>query len=236
MTDDFRVAGKIADQLWDTTPGRDRIKHWTLTASAGLDTVVMMASIDDPAVTTRRFKRVEYEQLTEMGIFQPGERLELLDGILVVREPQGTPHATAIRLAVNALRAVFGTGWLVDAQLPVALDDDSEPEPDVAVVPGGARDYRRTHPTHPVLIVEVAETSLAIDRSFKAGLYARAHVTDYWIVNLIDNVIEVYREPVASQTSPYGWRYASVVLARPPDAITPLASPHARIAVADLLP
>jgi Uma2 family endonuclease len=184
-----------------------------------------MASTDNPEITPRRFKRVEYEQLTEMGIFQPGERLELLDGLLVVREPQGTPHATGIRLAVNTLRAAFGAGWLVDAQMPVALDDDSEPEPDVSVVPGGARDYRRAHPTHPVLIVEVSATSLAL-----------ARVTDYWVMNLVDNVVEVYREPVASESAPYGWRYASVVYARPPDAITPLAAPHARIAVADLLP
>jgi Uma2 family endonuclease len=200
------------------------------------DTVDVMASTDDPEITTRRFKRVEYERLTEMGIFQPGERLELLDGLLVVREPQGTPHATAIRLAVNALRAIFGAGWVVDAQLPVALDDDSEPEPDVSVVPGAARDYRRAHPTHPVLIVEVAEISLAADRTFKAGLYARAGVTDYWIVNLIDNIVQVHREHVASESSPYGWRYASVVHVRPPAAISPLAASHARIAAADLLP
>lgn len=204
--------------------------------AARLDSVMPMASTDDPGITPRRFKRVEYEQLTEMGIFQPGERLELLDGLLVVREPQGTPHATAIRLAADALRAAFGAGWVIEAQLPVALDDDSEPEPDISVVPGGARDYRRGHPTHPVLIVEVAETSLALDRTFKAGLYARARVTDYWIVNLIGNVVEVYREPMASESAPYGWRYASVVYSRPPDAITPLAAPHSRIAVADLLP
>jgi Uma2 family endonuclease len=210
--------------------------YWTLTEDARPVSVNVMASTDDPEITTRRFKRVEYEQLTEMGIFQPGERLELLDGLLVVREPQGTPHATAIRLAVSALRAIFGVGWVVDAQLPVALDDDSEPEPDVSVVPGDARAYRRAHPTHPVLIVEVAETSLAVDRSLKAGLYARARVTDYWIVNLIDKVVEVYREPVASESAPHGWRYATVVIARPPDAIAPLASPHARVAVADLLP
>ena len=65
---------------------------------------------------------------------------------------------------------------------------------------------------------------------------AAPRVTDYWIVNLVDRVLEVYREPVASESAPYGARYASVVLARPPDALTPLASPHARVAVADLLP
>ena len=195
-----------------------------------------MASEIDPEVTTRRFKRVEYERLTELGIFRPGERLELLDGLLVVREPQGRPDATAIRLAVDALRAAFGAGWRVDTQLPIALDDDSEPEPDVSVVPGDPRDYRSAHPSHPVLIVEAAETSLAVDRSFKAGLYARADITDYWIVNLVDRVVEVYREPVASESAPHGWRYASVVIARDTDTISPLAAPYARVAVASLLP
>jgi hypothetical protein len=75
-----------------------------LAADVRPDPVNGMASTDDPEITTRRFERVEYERLTEMGVFQPGERLELLDGLLVVRGPQGTPHATAIRLAVNALR------------------------------------------------------------------------------------------------------------------------------------
>jgi Uma2 family endonuclease len=195
-----------------------------------------MATDADPTVTARRFKRVEYERLAELGFFQPGERLELLDGLLVVREPQSSPDATAIRLTVLALRAAFGSGWLVDTQLPVALDDDSEPEPDIAVVAGEARDYVRAHPSRPVLIVEVARSGLAVDRRVKLNLYARAGITDYWIVNLVDRIVEVYRQPVASASAPYGWRYASVVIARGSDAITPLASPHARVAVADLLP
>lgn len=199
------------------------------------DSVGVMASIDD-LITTRRFKRVEYERLAEMGIFQPGERLELIDGLLVVREPQNSPHATAVMLALHALQTAFGRGWHVRVQLPIALDDDSEPEPDAAVVPGEPRDYRAAHPSHPALVVEVADASLALDRRYKAHLYARARVIDYWIVNLVDRIVEVYREPIASESAPYGARYASVVLARPPEAITPLASPHARVAVADLLP
>ena len=195
-----------------------------------------MSTPEEPTITIRRFKRVEYERLTELGVFKPGERLELLDGMLVVREPQATPHATAVRLTLAALRAAFGTGWLVDTQMPLALDDVSEPEPDVFVVPGDARAYRQMHPSHPVLLVEVADTSLAEDRTLKAALYARAAIADYWIVNLVDRALEVYREPVPSETAPYGWRYASVVILRPPDSVSLLAAPHARIAVASLLP
>jgi Uma2 family endonuclease len=194
-----------------------------------------MTPATDSDLTPRRFKRIEYQRLIELGFFG-GERLELLDGLLVVREPHNTPQATAIRLAVDALRAAFGAGWRVDSQLPVALDDDSEPEPDVFVVPADARAFRTEHPSTPVLVVEVADASLTLDRRFKAHLYARARLSDYWIVNLVEGVVEVHREAVLSESSPYGWRYASVVIARPGNVLTPFAAPHARVAVADLLP
>jgi len=155
---------------------------------------------------------------------------------MIVREPQDAPHATGVRLVLRALRAVFGAGWTVDSQLPVALDDYSEPEPDAAVVPGAPRDYRDAHPTRPVLIVEVAESRLAFDRRQKASLYARAGITDYWVVNLVDRVLEVYREPVAAPAAPYGFRYRSVTRLRPTATVTPLAAPSAAIPVADLLP
>jgi Uma2 family endonuclease len=87
-------------------------------------------------IRTRRWSRLEYERLIEKAIFPPGERLELIDGELVVREPQQSRHAAAIRAVEEALRAAFGAGWDVRVQLPLALDETSEPEPDVAVVPG----------------------------------------------------------------------------------------------------
>ena len=195
-----------------------------------------MAVSVTPAVRTRRFTRVEYERLTELGFFQPAERLELIDGLLILREPQAAPHATAIRLVGVALRAVFGEGWVVDIQLPVALDDDSEPEPDASVIPGGPRDYRQAHPSRPVLIVEVADSGLAFDRGDKASLYARAGVADYWIVNLVDHVLEVRRQPEVSDDAPYGFRYRSVERLAPAAIVSPLAAPDARILVADLLP
>ena len=187
-------------------------------------------------VRTRRVTRVEYEQLVEIGFFHPDERLELVGGLLVVREPQGSRHATGIRRVETALRRVFGSGWDVRSQLPVALDDDSEPEPDVAVVPGTFDDYRDAHPTRPVLIVEVAESGLLFDRAEKASLYARAGVADYWIVNVRDDVLEVHRAPVRADTSAYGWTYSSAQRARRGDFVTPIALPQARLAVSDLLP
>src|SRR2546428_4569900 len=119
--------------------------------------------------TTRRWTRVEYERLIELGVFQPGERLELIDGLLVVREPQGSRHASAIRRVLAALHRALGDAWQIDSQLPVALDADSEPEPDVAVVPRDSGAYRDAHPTRAVLIVEVAESSYQVDRDDQHG-------------------------------------------------------------------
>jgi len=187
-------------------------------------------------VRTRRWTRIEYDRMIDRGIFTPDERLELLGGELVVREPQGTPHATGIRMAEEVLRLAFGPGWEVRGQLPVALDDESEPEPDVTVAPGSFRDYRYAHPSRPVLIVEVAESSLVLDRERKGSLYARAGVPEYWIVNLVDRVVEVYRAPACAPDARYGWRYGTVATLQPGAFISPLAAPSARVPVAELLP
>jgi len=189
-----------------------------------------------PPSRTRRWTRVEYERLIELGVFQPGERLELLDGLLVVREPQGSRHAATIRRVLAALRGALGDHWQIDSQLPVALDDDSEPEPDIAVVPRDQDAYRDAHPSRAVLIVEVAESSYRTDREYKASLYARARVSDYWIIDLVHDGIEVHREPEASPEALYGWRYRSVTVLRPPATVAPLVAPGRSIPVADLLP
>ena len=188
------------------------------------------------SVKTRRWTRVEYDRLIDAGFFHPGEKLELLAGDLVVREPQGGPHMTAIGLAEDSLRAAFGSGWIVRTQGPIALDDETEPEPDVAVVRGSRRDYVAGHPGRPPLLVEVAESSLAFDREQKGSLYARANVPEYWIINLVDRVLEVYREPGADPAAPYGWCYTALLRLGPADWVSPLAAPGARIPVADLLP
>ena len=184
----------------------------------------------------RPLKRVEYEQLVEKGFFEPGERVELIDGQLMVAEPQSAPHYTAIQLVARALARAFGEGWDVRTQGPIALDDTSEPEPDVAVVRGGPRDYADAHPADPVLVVEVALTRYAFDRTYKSSLYARAGRPEYWIVNLVDRVLEVHRDPAPSPSASYGWDYGVVQVRGPLDSVSPLAAPGARIAIADLLP
>ena len=194
-----------------------------------------MASLIDVPVKTRRWRRVEYDRLVELGMFT-GERLELLDGLLVVREPQKSPHAAMVGQVGHVLEVAFGAGWHVRLHAPVALDDDSEPEPDVAVVPGRYRDYVAGHPARPVLVVEVAESSLRFDRRVKSRLYARAGLRELWIVNLVDGAVEVHRRPQRASRVRDGWGYRSIEVLRPPAIVTPLAAPNARISVADLLP
>ncbi len=186
-------------------------------------------------VTLKCWTRVEYDRLVHFGAFR-GDPVELIDGQLVVAEPQGSYHVTAVGTADDVLRAVLPAGWIVRTQAPLALDDASAPEPDLAVVPGTRADYRDAHPERPALTIEVADSSLDFDRQHKGSLYARAGIADYWIVNLVDRTLEVYRDPGLDPSAPYGWRYQSVETLAPPAIVRPLAFPSAPIRVADLLP
>ena len=168
-----------------------------------------------------------------LGVLHEDEPVELLGGRLVVTEPGGGPHATAIDLAAEALRRVFGEGWRVRVRLPLALGGDSVPEPDVAVVRGAARDYRGAHPSGAALVVEVAGASLRLDRTSRASVYACAGIGDYWIVNLAERALELHRGPVSHGGR---GRYLVAQVARSGDSVSPLAAPDARVAVADLLP
>jgi Uma2 family endonuclease len=193
-------------------------------------------SVNVSPVRARRWTRVEYEKLVEQSFFPSDERLELLDGVLVVKEPQGARHAAVVVAVRQTLERAFGRRHHVRDQAPVALDDSSEPEPDLAVVPGKPFDYLAGHPASPVLLVEIAESSLGTDRRRKSSLYARAGRPEYWVVNLIDRAVEVYREPVRSATALYGWKYRSVRLLKPGATVAPLGAPRARVRVADLVP
>ena len=190
----------------------------------------------DTAARTRRFTRGEYERLVEQGFFGPDDRIELLGGLLVVKEPQDSPHATAVLLVLDALRAAFSTGFHVRPGLPVALGRWSEPAPDVCVVRGAPRQYERAHATAPVLVVEVASSRLRFDRTRKAAVYARAAVADYWIVDVVGRALDVRRDPERVPRRRPRWGYRSVERFGPEDSVSPLAAPGARLTVRDMLP
>jgi len=184
----------------------------------------------------RRWTRVEYDRLVDLGFFEHGEHLDLLDGLLVVREPQGSRRAAGIRRVLAALRRVLGDAWQIDSQLPIVLDEATELEPDVAVVPHDPGHYRDAHPARAALIVEVADSSCRIDREYKMNLYARAGVAECWIVDLAHETLEIHRRPEASPDSRYGWHYERVETLRAGHSVTPLVGSAGPILVADLLP
>ncbi|HRY14926.1 MAG: Uma2 family endonuclease [Candidatus Competibacteraceae bacterium] len=183
----------------------------------------------DVLAPVHRWTRQQYDDMVLNEIFRPGERVELIEGVIIDMSPQKSRHATAIYLVEERLREAFKSGHIVRAQMPLALDDHSEPEPDVAVVPGQARDYTQAHPTTAALVVEVSDATLRLDRQTKQAVYARNGVTEYWIVNLQDHHLEVYRDPQGDQ-------YRSRIVLPPGEQVAPLARPDHLITVADLLP
>src|SRR5439155_2577247 len=110
----------------------------------------------------RRWTRHEYERLIDYGFLDEDDPIELLDGLLLVKEPQHSAHRTAVLLVAKAVERAFGADWFVQTQSPIVLGDRSEPEPDVCVVRGSPRDYVDAHPTRPALVVEVARSGLAL--------------------------------------------------------------------------
>lgn len=173
----------------------------------------------------RPLRRAEYELMVEQGVFDD-ERIELLRGVLVTRSPQGPRDFETIkRLTKLLVFALAGRAdLLVHSSLAVA--DDSEPEPDLALVP--ARDYSAEVPSQAFLVIEVAQSSLRKDRGVKGPLYAAAGIPEYWIVDLAANVIEVHTEP-------RGEAYGVVTRRVRGETIALVAFPDVRVAVSDVI-
>jgi Uma2 family endonuclease len=172
----------------------------------------------------RPLRREEFERMIAAGLFRD-ERIELIRGVLVEVSPQKAPHADMIQ-ALNRLLvpALLGKAD-VRVQLPFAATDDSLPEPDLMLVKPGR--YRDAHPQAAFLVIEVADSSLELDRHEKAALYAQALVADYWIVNLVAGVIERHSEPAHGV-------YARMTTFRAGETISPLAFPEVSLRVDDL--
>jgi Uma2 family endonuclease len=145
----------------------------------------------------------QYHALIKAGILTPDDSVELLEGLLVVKMPKNPAHVLVKRLLRRALEAVVGKNFFVDQENPVTIKD-SEPEPDICVFRGEPRDYRDRHPGagDTALVAEVADTSLRRDRGRKQRIYAKATMPVYWIVNLVDQRIEVYADPTGPAKEP----------------------------------
>jgi Uma2 family endonuclease len=177
------------------------------------------------------FTAERYLALVESGVLGPEDKVELLEGVIVAVAPQGVRHAAAVARANHVLVRIAGDRAHIRPQLPLVAGEKSVPEPDLALVAGPVSTSDRGHPRGALLVVEVAESSLAADRLTKSRIYAAAGIAEYWIVNLRDDRIEVFRNPDAGARC-----YQEHRLAQRGDSIELAALPAARVAVDDLLP
>jgi Uma2 family endonuclease len=185
-----------------------------------------------------RWTRAEYDHLIELGAFQD-KRVELIEGKIVETSPKGPRHAWLTNRAHVAVERAFPADrFTIRSEQPLALGQWNEPEPDVAVAAGDMDDYQAAHPTaeQALLVVEVADPSVAFDLGDKADVYAAAGIADYWVVDVAAGRVVVLRAPRPDTASATGQRYAEQREHRPGDKITPLAAEATPIAVADLLP
>jgi Uma2 family endonuclease len=194
------------------------IKHTVKTASA------------KPVV--HRWTRKQYLRMSELGWFA-GSRVQLIDGRIIDIPAQKNAHYCGVEQAKKLLEDAFGPKYWVRAQATLSLGPRSVPDPDVAVVPGPRR-TNAAYPTTALLVVEVSDSTLWLDRNRKAAVYAKAGLGDYWVVNLVDRQVEVHRDPVMRPASGARARYTNVQIFKPGEFIVPLAAPGARVPVADL--
>jgi Uma2 family endonuclease len=179
-----------------------------------------------PRTSIRPLKRVEYDKLVADGFFQD-EKVELLFGMVVEMTPIDPAHSESTYRVGEAIRRRIGDRARVHTKNPFAASDISEPEPDVLVVPNA--DYWREHPSRALLVVEVARPSLRQDKGPKALLYGLSDVEEYWIIDHVHGVVEVYRDPHEGE-----WRSKSTH--QRGDTIAMLAFPDVQIAVGEILP
>jgi Uma2 family endonuclease len=172
----------------------------------------------------RPLKRREYDRLIELGCFED-ERIELLSGVLVAKEPQGAYHSDLMSAIAEDLGARVVGRARIRVQCPFAASDDSEPEPDIALVPN--RQYRRALPSKALLVVEVAGSSSKRDRTLKAAIYARGDVQEYWVVDLAAKATYVFRDRGEGA-------WASMISVPWTSPLSPLAFPDIVLRIAEL--
>lgn len=157
----------------------------------------MVESRIDDGRPARRWTREEYDRMAEVGILGPEDHVELIEGEILVMSAEGPVHVAEIGEAAEQLRVAFGPSYWIRLGNPFAVDDHSEPQPDLLVVPGRPRDYKQGHPgpEEAALVVEVSHSSLSFDLGRKLRLYARASVPEYWVIDIPHECIHVYRGP-----------------------------------------
>ncbi|NER01141.1 MAG: Uma2 family endonuclease [Cyanothece sp. SIO2G6] len=180
----------------------------------------------------KRWSVDEYHRMSELGILDPNERTELLAGHITIMAAKGTPHVMALRLLARVFDPLLANqNAFVSTQDPIHLDDFSEPEPDLAIVQGDILGYGEQHPRpgQVYLVVEVADSTLRQDCEVKDKLYAQAGIIDYWVVDLPNRQLHIFRDP-----TPDG--YTHHLILKEPNQISPLGFPEMVINLSSILP
>jgi Uma2 family endonuclease len=169
--------------------------------------------------------------MSEIGFLAPDERTELINGQILLMASKGIPHVTSLHLLANELRDQIGDTALVRTQDPIQLDDWSEPEPDLVIVRDTVLDYADRHPrpSDLELVVEVADSTLKQDCEIKDKLYAQAGITDYWVLDLKNRQLHIFRNP-----TPTG--YTSHLILAEPNQIAPLSFLTLTLSLTAILP
>jgi Uma2 family endonuclease len=178
---------------------------------------------------TYKFTVDEFLHLSKVGILDSHDRIELLNGELIIMHAIGERHAQAVTNLTAYLSEQARRRFMISPQNPVELVEHSAPQPDVTLVPWSRRSTRHPAPAEVFLIVEVADSSLQYDRTDKMRAYAAAGIREFWILNLEDDILEVYREPEGN-----GYRQQITIAAD--GSASPLAFPDVVISMPEILP
>ena len=185
------------------------------------------------AAQLRRLTVCQYNKMTTAGVIDEDDPVELIEGLIVSKRGRNRPHIVAGNKGLSALLRIIPTGWHVAKEDPVTTSDWSKPEPDLAIVRGGAEDYldRDVTALDVALVIEIAESSLSADQNVLARVYAASGIPVYWIVNLVDRQLEVYTNPGAE-----GYQTSQVYGGRDEVPVVIDGTEIGRIAASDVLP
>ena len=182
-------------------------------------------------IKQREWTVAEYHQMIEAGILGADEQIELIEGKIVEMSPQGPPHATTTGCVSEYFTQLLGNRVAIRIQVPVTLQPKSEPEPDIALVLPPQRRYRDHHPTEReiFLVIEIADSTIIGDREVKRKMYAKAGIADYWVIDVKNSYLFVFRNP-------RGETYLQEIELGRGDRVMPLAFPDVSVSVDELLP
>ncbi|MGF1478186.1 MAG: Uma2 family endonuclease [Cyanophyceae cyanobacterium] len=165
-------------------------------------------------VTVKRFTVDEYHRLTELGLFQEDDRVELISGEIIEMAAKGTPHRVCCTRLLRELSTILKNRATLQCQDPITVSARSEPEPDLAIVKNREDDYLSGHPSPQdvLLVIEIADSFLEYDREVKLPLYAEAGIENYWIFNLKDKQLEASTDPYQTARGDFNYRQKQIYL------------------------